>query len=133
MGCEVAYGASDALYRIEIDRREVVVNTERLKKYHERVPNRATQRYMDMEEEEEWYSSDEENVDEDVVPADDPDPQPDDEDSEEGEEPRVIQPQRPTIGVQNEHKEGWGTRGELRCGLDQGNIIDGPGRSRRQK
>ena len=111
---------SEALYKIEKPDGEVVVNTERLKRYHQR-DNHSHEDPEVLEE-----SSDEEDND---ILLHDPD-----EERELNPGQGVVlreSPQRipqPTIDPAQQPRDiqEWGHRGNLRCNLDPANIMEGP-------
>ena len=125
---------SDALYKLQMHGKEVIVNTQRLKKYYGRPTSDPEQVEMDLEVGDQGDSSDEE---EQVLQSDD-----DGEDEEEEPPAEEVPPQPQAVAIADEeplnanrvregtYRQDWGNRGDLRCNLNEQNIIPG-GRRRR--
>ena len=101
---EIIERLSDSLYKIKKGNKEIIVNTERLKKYYHR--NEGYDQTQSISED----SSDEEDNDMLLPNAN-------------NDEIGVNQeaPPAPPAPI-----PGWGENGELRCNLDQANIVQGP-------
>ena len=116
---EVVKRISDSLYKVKMQGREVVVNTERLKKYYERSHMRRRES-ADSDEEvppAAEHLNDEESSDDELQSGDEP---LEDEDPPQDRQPAVNQ-----LPGNQQNRAGWGNRGELRCNVDPGNIIQG--------
>ena len=114
---------SDCLYKVDMEGKEVMVNTERLKKYYERSVRGKPRIYPEEEVSEDSFDLDDE-VGDDPLPAvvaDDDEPLDEPPDAE----GPILGIGEPLPGDEHPHKVGWGKRGELRCAVDPGNIIEG--------
>ena len=115
---EVVGKISESLYKVKMQGGEKVVNTERLKKYYERSHMRRRES-ADSDEVTPVaeHLDDEESSDDELQSGD--------ESLEDEDPPQDPQPALNQLPGNQQHRASWGNRGELRCNIDPGNIIQG--------
>jgi hypothetical protein len=138
---------SDALYKLQMHGKEVIVNTQRLKKYYRRPTSDQEQVEMNLEGDDQGDSSDEE---EQVLQSDDelddsqapvvidrpqgggqPEEHNVEDDAAEEEAPvNRDEPLNANRAREGTYRRDWGNRGDLRCNLSEQNIIPGGRRCR---
>ena len=137
---------SDSLYILSMRGKDVLVNTQRLKKYYERSNTKGTGRYVEEEDDSEEISDEEEDddpplaVEDEELQAQERPPTDEDLHAPEGlpadedmlvvdEQPQIPQPayDERAAGEQVPGNKQciMGNRGQLWCNLNPNNILDG--------